>query len=252
MNLELWMVLLAAGAGAGVLAGLLGIGGGFVFVPALLLVFREHGVAPDAAMPLAVGTSLAAIVPTSLSSVVAHARKRNVDWPAFVRLAPGLVFGALCGTAFAASLDGRILERVFGAFLVAVAVQLLLDIRTAPHRDLPGRAATAAAGGVIGAFSAMIGIGGGTLTAPYLVWCNRPMLLAVGTAAAAGLPIAVAGAIGFTAAGLVEWPAALVLGGTAMIAAPLGVRLAHAAPARVLRRAFALLLVAVAVGLLLG
>ena len=247
-----WLALLAAGAGAGVLAGLLGIGGGFVFVPVLLLLYREAGVAPDAAMPLAVGTSLAAIVPTSLSSVYAHARKHNVDWSAFARLAPGLVLGALAGAALAASVDGRLLERVFGAFLVAVAVQLVLELRPAAHRDLPGRFATGAAGGVIGAFSALIGIGGGTLTAPYLVWCNRPMLLAVGTAAAAGLPIAVTAALGFTAAGLVEWPAALALGGAAMLAAPLGARLAHAAPARVLRRAFAGLLILVAAGLLLG
>lgn len=252
MNPEILLVVLGAGAVAGVLAGLLGIGGGFVFVPALLFLFRADGVSPEVAMHLAVGTSLAAIVPTSVSSIAAHARATNVDWPAFRRLLPGLVLGAALGAAIAASVSGLWLARAFGAFLVLVALQLAFDARPSAHRELPAPAATAFAGGVIGTLSALLGIGGGTLTAPYLVWCNRTMLRAVGTAAAAGLPIALVGACGFALSGYVEWPAAVGLGAMAMLTAPLGARLAFAVSQRALRWAFAVLLAVVAVELIAG
>lgn len=252
MNFELLLLVLAAGATAGVLAGLLGIGGGFVFVPALLFLFRAQGVAPEVAMHLAVGTSLAAIVPTSASSIAAHARARNIDWSAFRALLPGLIVGAALGAAAASVISGVWLARVFGAFLVLVAVQLAFDARPTPHRELPRPIATAFTGGVIGMLSALIGIGGGTLTAPYLVWCNRTMLRAVGTAAAAGLPIALVGAGGFALSGYVEWPAAVGLGAMAMLTAPLGARLAFAVSQRALRWAFAVLLAVVAIKLLTG
>ncbi|MEX0900696.1 MAG: sulfite exporter TauE/SafE family protein [Gammaproteobacteria bacterium] len=250
MNPELLLVVLGAGAAAGVLAGLLGIGGGFVFVPALLFLFRAGGVPPEVAMHLAVGTSLAAIVPTSVSSIAAHSRARNVDWLAFRRLLPGLVAGAALGAALASNVSGVWLTRAFGAFLVLVAVQLAFDARPSAHRELPPPAATAVAGGVIGTLSALLGIGGGTLTAPYLVWCNRTMLRAVGTAAAAGLPIALVGASGFALLGFVDWPVAAGLGATAMLTAPLGARLAFAVSQRALRWAFAVLLAVVAIELL--
>ncbi len=252
MNPEYLLVLLGAGAAAGVLAGLLGIGGGFVFVPALLFLFLAHGASPEVAMHLAVGTSLAAIVPTSVSSIAAHTHAQNVDWLAFRRLLPGLIVGAALGAAVASFISGVWLERAFGAFLVLVAAQLAFDARPTAHRELPAPVATALAGGAIGTLSSLLGIGGGTLTAPYLVWCNRTMLRAVGTAAAAGLPIALVGAGGFAMSGYVEWPAAIGLGAMAMLTAPLGARLAFAVSQRALRWAFAILLAVVAVKLIAG
>lgn len=264
MNIELLVVVVAAGAVTGILAGLLGIGGGFVFVPTLLWLFGAHGYAEETAMQFAVGTSLAAIVPTSLVSWRAHARHGNVDGAAVRRLMPGLVAGAVAGAWLASVVAGPTLERVFAAFLVMVAVQLALERAPAPHRDLPGPAGAVAAGGAIGALSSLVGIGGGSLTAPYLVWCNRPMLRAVGSAAAAGLPIAAVGALTFVATGLlagehtvykagyVVWPAALGLGTLAMVTAPVGARLATRLATRWLRRVFAASLVLVAARLLAG
>lgn len=261
MTPELIVIVLAAGAVTGVLAGLLGIGGGFVFVPTLLWLFGASGYAEDTAMQFAVGTSLGAIVPTSIASLTAHARRGNIDTAAIQRLLPGLLVGAVAGAWLASVVSGPVLERVFAAFLFAVAVQLAFDVRPAPHRDLPGPAGAAAAGGAIGLLSSLVGIGGGSLTVPYLVWCNRPLLRAVGTAAAAGLPIAFVGALAFAVtgslngqftayqAGYVVWPAALALGLAAMVTARFGVRLAHTIETRWLRRAFAASLVIVAVRL---
>lgn len=267
MDAEIATLLVAvAGAGllAGFLAGLLGVGGGLVFVPALLAILRAQGVPGELAMHAAVGSSLAAIVLSSASSVRSHARRGNVEWAVWRRLLPGLVLGALLGAALAAALSGDALRRVFGVFLFVVAIQMAGFFRTSPHRALPGAAGLAAAGTGVGVVAAVVGIGGGVLTAPFLVWCNRPMLNAVGTAAAAGIPIAVAGAVGFAVAGagavglpagstgFVVWPAALTLGGIAMLAAPLGVRAAHRVPALALRRVFAVALVAVGLRLLVG
>lgn len=252
----------AAGLFAGFLAGLLGVGGGLVFVPALLAIFHWQGVPPGAAMHAAVGSSLAAIILASASSVTAHARRGNVEWPVWRTLLPGLVAGALLGAAVAALLSGAVLRQVFGVFLFVVAFQMAGFVQTAPHRALPGRAATGAVGVGIGAVAALVGIGGGVLTAPFLVWCNRPVLRAVGTAAAAGMPIAVAGAVGFAVAGagtvglpagstgFVVWPSALLLGSLAMVTAPFGARVAQHASALVLRRVFAVALVAVGIRLL--
>ena len=261
MNPELIAVLLVAGAVTGILAGLLGIGGGFVFVPTLLWLFGVHGYADHTAMQFAVGTSLGAIVPTSISSWRAHARRGNVEAAALRRLLPGLVVGAVAGAWLASVITGPTLERVFAAFLLLLAAQLGFDVRPAPHRDLPGPGGAAVAGGAIGTLSSLVGIGGGSLTVPYLVWCNRSLLSAVGTSAAAGLPIAVVGALAFVVtgswnventayqAGYLVWPAALALGLTAMATAPLGVRLAHAVETRWLRRAFAASLIVVALRL---
>lgn len=259
--------LLAAVAGAGLvagfLAGLLGVGGGLIFVPALLAILAAQGVPADLAMHAAVGSSLAAIVLASASSIRAHAQRGSVEWPVWRALLPGLVIGALLGAAVAAALSGDALRRVFGVFLFAVAFQMAGFIRTSPQRALPGRVGLAAAGTGVGLVAALVGIGGGVLTAPFLVWCNRPMIKAVGTAAAAGMPIAIAGAAGFAVAGIgsiglppgstgfVVWPAALTLGAIAMLTAPLGVRAAHRVPALALRRVFAVALVAVGVRLLM-
>ncbi len=236
---------------AGLLAGLLGVGGGLVIVPVLAWLFALQGFPDAALMHLAVGTSLATIVATSLSSIRAHHRRGGVVWPQVLQLGGGILAGAWLGAWIAHRLGSPALAALFGLFELVVAAQMAFGRPPAPHRGLAGVPVNAAAGGVIGAVSAVLGIGGGTLTVPWLAWHNLPMRQAVGTAAACGLPIALAGAAGFVASGwqvaglpagssgYVYWPAALAVSVPSVLAAPWGARLAHRLPQPVLKRVFA-------------
>lgn len=254
----------ALGAVAGTVAGLLGVGGGVIIVPGLALLLATDGIPGDRLMQVAVGTSLATIVATSLSSIRAHHGRRAVRWPAVVRLTPGIVAGAGLGAAIADWLPTRGLAIVFGTFLVIISVRLAFVGTPAPHRQLPGAPGLAGWGVGIGTIASLTGIGGGSVTVPFLTWCNVPLRDAVGTSAACGLPIAVAGALGFAiagwdtpglppwATGYVYWPAFLALVPTTMLFAPLGARLAHTLPTGLLRRGFAVFLLIVGVRMLIG
>ena len=253
---------LLIGALAGILAGLLGVGGGLVIVPALVFVFHAYGIASASATHIAVGTSLATIVFTSLSSVWAHHKRGAVMWPVFRQLVPGLVAGALIGAAIADFLSTRSLSKVFGIFELLIATYMLIDTRPAPHRNLPSFAGMFGASSIIGTVSSIIGIGGGTMTVPFLVWCNQNIRNAVATSAACGLPIAFAGAAGFVTAGLNEpglpdsatgylyWPAFLGIVACSVLTAPLGARLAHSIPTGVLKKFFALFLMGLGIRML--
>lgn len=252
------------GAFAGILAGLLGVGGGLVIVPVLLMIFEAAGHASDRLIHLAVGTSLATIVFTSISSVLAHHSRGSVRWDVFWRMTPGIVIGALLGSALADRMPGTELRTVFGLFELAVAAQMAFGGRPSPHRQLPNRFGLAGVGSVIGAVSAIVGIGGGTMTVPFLAWCNVAMHKAVGTSAACGLPIAVAGATGFMltgwedpglpqpALGYVYLPALFGIVAASMLFAPLGARMAHAIPAASLKRIFAVFLAFLGIRMLIG
>ena len=258
------LTYLLTGAVAGLAAGLLGIGGGLIIVPALALLFAGQAFAGDTLMHFAVGTSLATIIPTSVSSLLAHHRRGSVHWPAVRGLAPGILAGALAGAWLAQQVSSTWLGVLFGVFEVLVALQLLAGTRPAAHRALPGVAGMSVAGGGIGAFSALLGIGGGTLTVPFLLWHRVDIRMAVGTAAACGLPIAVAGAAGFAVAGLpvevphgfssgfIYWPAVAGVTLTSVLLAPLGARLAHYLPRQALQRTFAILLLLVGLKMIAG
>lgn len=262
--METLILYLLLGALAGTLAGLLGVGGGLVIVPVLVFVFHGQGFAEAVTVHLAVGTSLATIVFTSISSVRAHHKRGAVLWPVVKRLTPGIVAGSLVGAAVADALPATALRTVFGVFELVVAAEMAFGRKPAPHRQLPGASGMFAAGGVIGGVSAIIGIGGGTLTVPFLTWSNVAMRNAVATSAACGLPIAVAGAVGFAATGwnepglpawstgYVYWPALIVVALATVVFAPLGARLAHTLPAAALKRFFALFLAFLGVRMLLG
>ncbi len=262
--LQIVTIYVLVGAAAGSIAGLLGVGGGFIIVPALIFVFHNQGFAPDLAAHLAIGTSLATIVPTSLSSLLAHHRRRAVQWPVFRLLAPGIIFGALVGSTVANVLPGRILHAVFGLFALIAAIQLVLNRPPAPHCRLPGRLGMVGAGSFIGAVSGITGIGGGSLTVPFLLWCNIEVRQAVATSAACGFPIAVSGTLGFMASGWhdsglpawstgqVYWPAVLAIAAASVLFAQFGARLAHLLPVKLLKRFFAVFLVVMSVKLLLG
>ncbi|MDA8362993.1 MAG: sulfite exporter TauE/SafE family protein [Gammaproteobacteria bacterium] len=262
--LEIAVIYVLVGTAAGTIAGLLGIGGGFIIVPALLFVFHNQGFAPDLAAHMAIGTSLATIVPTSLSSLLAHHRRGAVQWPVFRLLAPGIILGALAGSMVAGMLHGRVLHAVFGLFASIAAVQLILNRPPAPHRQLPHRLGMIGAGSFIGAVSGITGIGGGSLTVPFLLWCNVGVRQAVATSAACGFPIAVSGTLGFVASGWhdsglpawstgsVYWPAVLVIAAASVTFAQLGARLAHRLPVKLLKRIFAGFLVFMSIKLLAG
>lgn len=259
-----WIAYAGLGATAGVLAGLFGVGGGLVIVPVLALLFSRAAIAPEVIMHLAIGTSLATIVFTSISSVYAHHRRGAVRWPVVLRLAPGIILGAWLGAALADLLPSESLRIIFGVFELLVAVQLGLNLRASPHRSLPEWPGMGLVGGAIGSISAVVGIGGGTMTVPFLQWCNVPMRQAVATSAACGLPIALAGALGFVisgwsnnslpalSSGYLYWPAFTGIVLASVTFAPLGARLAHTLPAAQLKRLFALFLAFLGLRMLLG
>lgn len=260
----IWVALqcLALGGLAGFLAGLLGIGGGLLMVPFFAWILPAAGMPSEQIMQVAVGTSLSVIALTSLSSTLAHHRRGGVMWPVFKALVPGLILGALIGAAIADVTPGLWLKRIVGVAALLVAVKMMLNIKPAPHREIPAAPGLFVAGNIIGSISALIGIGGGSLTVPFLNWCNTEMKRAVGTAAACGIPIAWAGAVGFIWAGMNETglpgmslgyvylPALLATGVASISLAPLGARAAHALPAAQLKKVFAMLLLAIGLKML--
>lgn len=248
---------LVLGLAAGYVAGLLGVGGGLIIVPVLAWMLEAQGISQNA-MHYALGTSLASILFTSISSLRAHHARGAVEWTTVRRIAPGIIFGTFIGAALAARLSPLPLKIFFVTFLFYAAAQMWWNFKPASHRQLPGYAGMFGAGGVIGAVSSWVGIGGGTLSVPFQLWCNVPLHRAIGTSAAIGLPIAAAGAAGYALNGPAGTllPGSLgyihltALGGIALgsiSTAPLGARSAHALPVGKLKRIFALLLLTLAI-----
>ncbi len=262
--IETLLIYLALGAFAGLAAGLFGIGGGVVIVPVLTMLFDAQGIADHVVVHLAVGTSLGSIVVTSISAMRAHHQRGAVRWPIFRRLVAGVTVGALLGAVVADMLPTSVLRTVFGVFEIVVAIQIGFNFMAAAHRKLPSVPGMTFAGVVIGALSSVVGIGGGTMTVPFLVWCNVSMRQAVATASACGLPISIAGAFGFVVGGwgvsglpawstsYLYWPALLGIAATSLAFAPLGATWAHVLPVIVLRRIFCAILAVLGTRMLLG
>ncbi|RUM94990.1 MAG: sulfite exporter TauE/SafE family protein [Thiothrix sp.] len=258
------ILYITTGAIAGVLAGLLGVGGGIIIVPALLWSFNRLDIATDHAMQAAVGTSLATIVITSLSSILAHQKRGAILWKTVRDFTPGILLGAIFGAIVADYIPSHALQTVFAIFILLVAVQMILGGAPSPHRQLPGKTIMKIAGSTIGLLSAVVGIGGGSLTVPFLAYCNITMQKAVATSSACGLPIAIAGSIGFAITGLNEsnlpewssgyiyWPAFAGITVMSALFAPLGTRLAHALPVVALKQVFGLLLLLMGLKILTG
>lgn len=255
------VLLMLVGALAGVMAGLLGIGGGLVIVPVLAWLLPWQGVPGALALHVAVATSLASIVPTACSSAWAHQRRGGIEWPSLALLLPGLLLGSAAGALLVAALSRPLLTLVVAGFCLFAAWQIL---RSAPVAARPSglRASWLLPGGLgIGLLSAAVGIGGGSLTVPLLHRLGRPLRIAIGTSAAAGLPIALAGAGTYALAetpaamppwslGLIDLRSALLLASISILCAPLGAALAHRWPVALLKRLFAGWLVLVALLLL--
>lgn len=250
-----FLALVATGAFAGVLAGLLGVGGGIVIVPVLFFLFQGFGVSPDTAMVVATATSLATIVPTSISSIRSHHQKGNVDFRLLRRWGVFVMVGVLVGSWLVTRVDGTVLTVLFGIIATLSALNMLFRTgKSALFDQLPGTFGQAVMGGVTGFFSAMVGIGGGTLSVPLLTACNYPAHKAVGTAAAIGLIISLPGAlmlllIGSTPAdapagtlGLVNMIGFLCIVPLTVLFAPVGASLAARLDPAKLKRVFAVVL----------
>lgn len=246
--------LLLAGVGAGLLSGLLGIGGAMVMVPVLTFVLGHTAMPPEYIVKVAVATSLATIMFTSMSSVRAHHRRGAVRWDIARVLAPGIVVGSLAGAQVAVALPAKALGILFAIFIAFSATQMLLDRKPKASRTIPGALATFGVGIVIGLLSALVGAGGAFVSVPFMVWCNVRMHEAVGTSAALGFPIALAGTVGYVWAGrglpqmppgslgYLFLPGLVIISLASMTLAPLGARIAHGMEIRPLKRIFAVVL----------
>lgn len=247
------------GVVTGFIAGLLGIGGAMVMVPFVTIVLAHRGFAPQYTVKMAVATSLATICFTSLSSMRAHHARGAVRWRIVLHLAPGIILGSVVGAQLGAALPAKSLGILFGVFIALSATQMFLGRKPRPTRTLPGPAGMLGAGTLIGIVSSIVGAGGAFISVPFMTWCNVKIHDSVGTSAALGFPIAVAGTIGYAWAardlpamppgtlGFVYVPALLAISAASVLLAPVGARAAHRMDIRALRRVFAGLLYALAV-----
>ncbi len=257
---------LAAGAVAGVFAGLLGVGGGIIIVPILSLLFPVLGVPADQVHHLALGTSLASIIVTSISSAKSHHAKDAVRWDIVKAITPGILLGTFTGGLVAAHIPSFHLKLIFIVFLFFVAGNMLLgkkqknaDTPEDNQEKLPSTLGISTVGTGIGMLSSFVGIGGGTMSVPFMDFCKVPLRTAVGTSSAIGFPIAVAGTLGYIVGGYdistlptytfgyVHLLAFAGLASASFFTAPLGAALAHKLPVSTLKRFFALFLICVAV-----
>jgi uncharacterized membrane protein YfcA len=252
------LIFLVLGCFAGVMAGLLGVGGGLVIVPMITYTFDIRGMSGEHTYYMALGTSLATIMFTSISSFAAHHRKKAVLWSVVALITPGILLGTFFGSKAASRIPAGALKLFFVVFLLYVGTNMFLNIKPKAARPVPGFAGNSLAGVIIGIVSSFVGIGGGSLTVPYLTWCNVSIHNAIGTSAAVGFPIALAGALGYLVNGLgiegmpgphlgfIYLPALLGIAGASIFTAPLGVRLSHTLPVSSLKKVFACLLFAMA------
>jgi uncharacterized membrane protein YfcA len=252
--MEWWIAYLLMGLAVGLFAGMLGIGGGVILVPVMVLMFSAQNFPADRILHLALGTSLCSIVFTSISSVRAHQSRGAVRWDIVRSVAASMVIGVLAGTLIADRIASRYLAMFFVAFVYYAATQLVLDFKPHPSRQLPGRAGMAATGLAVGAISSWVGVGGGVITIPLMALCNVPIRHAIGTSSALGLPIALSGTIGYIATGLgkdhlptmslgyVYLPALIGIVVGTFVTVPWGAKLAHNMPVAALKRIFAVVL----------
>jgi uncharacterized membrane protein YfcA len=246
------LVYFVIGALSGFFAGLLGIGGGIILVPALTLLFAARGLPLEHILHVALGTSMATILFTATASLGTHHRRGAVLWPVVGGITPGILAGTALGTGIAALTDTNTLAVLFSVLVIYVTVQMLLEVKPEPSRRLPGFLGLFGAGTGIGVVATLTATGGGVFSVPFLTWCNVRLHQAIGTSAAIGFPIAIGGTLGYVvsgwstglplALGYVYLPALACLVVTGMPAAQLGARTAHKLPVRALRRIFAGLL----------
>ena len=261
--MEWWLGYAAIGAAVGFFAGMLGIGGGAIMVPLLVILFEAQGLPKAHILHLAVGTGMATILFTSVASVRAHAARGAIRWDIARDITPGILAGGLVGSWIASFIPPLVFAALFTVVIYAAATNMLLDRKPKPSRQPPGLAGMSAFGFVVSAVSAFTAIGGAFMTVPFMLWCNVPILQAIGTAAVIGFPIALSGTIGFVVTGLRETglppysvgfvylPAMAGIVAASMLMAPVGAAAAHRMPTAWLRRIFAILFYVMATRMLL-
>lgn len=264
ITLQIIVFYALAGLIAGLIGGMVGLSGGVIIVPVLHFLFIKQGFPLPILMQLAVTTSLATILVTSSSATFVHHKKGAVLWPTVNHLVPGLLIGACLGALLADSVSSTVLRIAFGVFEILVGIQVWLDFKPKAHSTLPATPGLIGSGVGIGLVSTLMGIGGGTLTVPFLLWCNINIRNAVAVSSACGFPIAVAATTamimtGWDEANLPEntvgylyWPAALIISAMTIFSAPIGARLAHFLPIQTLKRVFAIILILVGIRMLMG
>ncbi|NQY27680.1 MAG: sulfite exporter TauE/SafE family protein [Piscirickettsiaceae bacterium] len=250
-----WFIFALIGVVTGLFAGLLGLGGGLIIVPALLFVFSWQGLAEAHLMHLAVGTSLTTITLTSLSSMYAHQQQLNVNWSLVERLVPGLIIGGFMGAYFATMLTSQFLQQTFALYMLFVAIRMWLPITNYSDELLVNKVTLLGVGGIVGSISALVGIGGGSLLTPYLLMAKQSMQRAIGTSAACGFPISIAAVIGFLLfgqeqnvsndwqTGFIHWQAFLGIISTSIVFAIIGAQLTQYLPVEILKRLFSVVLI---------
>ena len=254
MHLEFVLLYLIVGSCAGFLAGLLGVGGGLIIVPTLMFIFESQHFNPAHAFHMALGTAMATIVFTSISSVRAHYKRGAVRLDIARLMMPGAFMGTFLGSYMASQVPSLGLKIFFVCFAYYVTVQMVLNIKPKSTRQFPGWAGTFVTGNFIGAVSSFVGIGGATMSIPFMTWCNVPMHNAIATSAAIGFPIAVAGTLGYIINGLritglpahtigyIHWPSLVSIAMASVLFAPMGAKVAHKLPVPRLKKVFAGLL----------
>ncbi len=261
--MEWALAYLALGALVGLFSGMFGIGGGTILVPVLLMLFKMQDFPTPYIMHLALGTSMATILFTSLASMRKHHQHGAVNWVVVRTMTPGILFGTALGALCAASVSPRGLGIFFTFFVYFAAIQILFELRPQASRQLPGITGMTLTGTFTGWISSLVSIGGGTVVVPFLIWCNVPLRNAIGTSAAIGFPVAVGGTIGYIATGLgfhmlpspnlgfVYLPSLLWVTLASVITAPLGAKAAHRMKIGLLRKFFAVLMLVLATHLLI-
>ena len=264
LTLDTIIIFLLLGMLTGFMAGLLGIGGGGIMVPALTSIFLYKDVPVEFVVHIALGTSMTAIIVTSAASLYAHHKHQAVLWRLVRIMAPGVISGTFIATYLAASISARPLAAFFALFMACVALQMCLNIQARSSKTLPGRMVMLSAGSGIGAVSALVAIGGGTLTVPFLTWHNVSIRKAIATSAALGFPIAVTGASGYLVNGwnlefkqdylfgFIYLPAVIFISMMAYFTAPLGARFTHKLPVPVIRKIFAIFLILLSLKMLIS
>ncbi len=261
---EMMLLFLLLGCFVGFMAGLLGIGGGGIMVPVLTSLFLIQGIPVENVVHLALGTSMASIIATSLSSLRAHNAQRAVIWAIVKSMAPGIIIGTFFATLLVSHISNVYLAIFFSLFMAYVAIQLFLNKKPIPTRSLASNTGLFFAGGGIGAISAVVSIGGGSLTVPFLVRQNIDIKKAIGTSAAIGLPISLSGTLGYVingwgsysvdgyTVGYVYLPAVLLISMTSFLMAPLGAKLAHTLNVSTLKKVFSVLLMILSIKMLIS
>lgn len=253
MEIQLIAALATLGCCTGFLAGLLGIGGGMVLTPFLTILLAFADIPNEHIVHVAIATSMGTILFTSLSSVRAHAKRNAVLWNVVFAMAPGILIGGVLGAQISGALSTFWVALIFAVFVYFSATKMFLNTRPTPSRHLPGGAGMFGAGTLIGIISALVGAGGGFISVPFMTWCNVKMHNAVGTSAAFGFPIALAGTVGYVISGwnlpglpglpytlgFIHLPALACIAATSIFFAPIGARVAHSIDTKPLKRIFA-------------